>query len=283
MLFKSAFRFCFSIHTISMKRAKLIQFTFVAIVAATAFIMTFMTTKTISYAESPTICLLARFCTYYGDSSPARKSNVELAARKISGVKLYPEDEFSFNAQVGERTEKNGFKTAYIIQDGEFVEGVGGGVCQVSTTLYNCALLAGMTITAVNPHSLGVSYVAPSFDAMVSSASDFRFVNTLSAPITIKMKADGNDLVAEIYGVDKSNIKRRSETIETIPFETEYRESEDVPAGEEVIDSSGKDGIKSKGYLDFYENGKLIKSVLIRNDYYAPQKRIILVNTKVAY
>ena len=239
-----------------------------------------MHNQKVAYAETPTVKLLARFCTYYGDSAPARKSNVELAARKINGVKLYPEDEFSFNAQVGARTVANGFKTAYIIQDGEFVEGVGGGVCQVSTTLYNCALLANMTITAVSPHSLGVSYVAPSFDAMVSSESDFRFVNTLPAPITIKMKADGKDLVAEIYGVGKSNIKRRSETLETIPFDTEYRESADVSVGEEVVDSSGKDGVKSRGYLDFYEGGQLVKSVLIRQDFYAPQKRIILINKK---
>ena len=237
----------------------------------------------IAHAETPNITLLARFCTYYGDSAPNRKSNVELAARKINDVKLYPEEEFSFNAQVGERTTSNGFKTAYIISDGDFIEGVGGGVCQVSTTLYNCALLANMTITAVSPHSLGVSYVAPSFDAMVSSGSDFRFVNTLSAPITIKMKADGNDLVAEIYGVDKTSIKRRSETVETIPFDTEYRESEEVPDGEEVVDSAGKKGVRSRGYLDFYENGKLVKSILIRSDFYAPQKRIILVNKKVAY
>ncbi len=242
--------------------------------------VTFVTNPQTAHAEIPKTTLLARFCTYYGDSSPSRKSNVELAARKINGVKLYPEEEFSFNAQVGARTEANGFKPAYIIQDGEFVEGVGGGVCQVSTTLYNCALLANMCITAVSPHSLGVSYVAPSFDAMVSSGSDFRFVNTLSAPITIKMKADGSDLVAEIYGVDKTVIKRRSETIETIPFETEYRESEDVPCGEEVVDSQGKDGVRSQGYLDFYENGKLVGSVLIRKDFYAPQKRIILINKK---
>ena len=230
-----------------------------------------------AYAETPTIKLLARFCTYYGDSSKNRKANVELACRKINGLKLYPEDEFSFNSQVGERTVANGYKTAYIIQDGDFVEGVGGGVCQVSSTLYNCALLAGLTITCVNPHSLPVSYVAPSFDAMVSSGSDFRFVNTLSAPITIKTKADGNDLVVEIFGVDKVDIRRRSQTLETIPFETEYRETPELKDGEEIVDSEGKEGIKSQGFLDYYENGEIVKSVLIRYDYYSPQKRVVLV------
>lgn len=234
--------------------------------------------KNVAHAETPTVRLLARFCTYYGDSAENRKSNVELACRKISGLTLYPEEEFSFNSQVGARTVANGFKTAYIIQDGDFVEGVGGGVCQVSSTLYNCALLAGLAITCVNPHSLPVSYVSPSFDAMVSSGSDFRFVNVLSAPIKIVMKADGKDIVAEIYGVGESNIKRRSETLETIPFDTEYRESEDVQEGEEIVDSQGKEGVKSRGYLDYYENGKLVRSVQIRSDYYAPQKKVILVS-----
>lgn len=223
--------------------------------------------------------LIAHFSTYYGESSQNRKYNVELAARKISGTVLYPEDEFSFNDCVGRRTEANGFKSAYIIQDGEFVEGVGGGVCQVSSTVYNCALLAGLAISHVRPHSLPVSYVAPSFDAMVSSESDFRFVNTLSGPITLKVKTDGKFIRAEIYGVDDVSIRRRSETVEKIPFETEYREDDTLPLGKEVIDTYGKDGLKSEGYLDFFENGKLIKSVRIRRDTYKPQKRIILIGT----
>ena len=234
----------------------------------------------VSFAEEAKVGLNARFCTYYGDSSENRKSNVELACRKINGLILYPEEEFSFNGQVGERTVANGFKTAYIISDGDFVEGVGGGVCQVSSTLYNCALLANLAITCANPHSLPVSYVAPSFDAMVSSGSDFRFVNTLSAPIKIVMSANGRDLTAEIYGVDKTTIKRRSVTLEQIPFETIEKESEDVPFGEQIVDTTGKNGIKSQGYLDYYKDGKLTKSVLIRSDYYAPQKRVILIPPK---
>ena len=263
-----------------MKGAKIRLFIFAWLIATCMVIVAggTMAKPKIASAETPSVKLLARFCTYYGDSAPNRKSNVELACRKINGLVLYPEDEFSFNAQVGERTAKNGFKTAYIIQDGDFVEGVGGGVCQVSSTLYNCALLSGLAITCVNPHSLPVSYVAPSFDAMVSSGSDFRFVNTLSAPIKITMKADGSDIVAEIYGVGKQTIKRRSEIVETIPFEIEYREDATLAVNDEVVDSEGKEGVKSRGYLDYYENGELVKSELIRTDFYAPQKKIVLIS-----
>ena len=235
--------------------------------------------KDIATAVSDGQKLIARFSTYYGDSKPNRKDNVALACRKIDGTVLYPEDEFSFNDIVGARTVENGFKSAYIIKDGEFVEGIGGGVCQVSSTLYNCALLANLTITCVRAHSLPVSYVAPSFDAMVSTASDLRFVNTLSSPVTIKMLADGKYLKAEMYGIESCTIRRRSQTIETLPFEIEYRDDATLKLGEEVIDTYGKAGLRSQGFLEYYQNGKLIKTVLIRKDTYFPQKRIVLRGT----
>lgn len=235
--------------------------------------------KDIATAVSDGQKLIARFSTYYGDSKPNRKDNVALACRKIDGTVLYPEDEFSFNDIVGARTVENGFKSAYIIKDGEFVEGIGGGVCQVSSTLYNCALLANLTITCVRAHSLPVSYVAPSFDAMVSTASDLRFVNTLSSPVTIKMLADGKYLKAEMYGIESCAIRRRSQTIETLPFEIEYRDDATLKLGEEVIDTYGKAGLRSQGFLEYYQNGKLLKTVLIRKDTYFPQKRIVLRGT----
>lgn len=235
--------------------------------------------KDIATAVSDGQKLIARFSTYYGDSKPNRKDNVALACRKIDGTVLYPEDEFSFNDIVGARTVENGFKSAYIIKDGEFVEGIGGGVCQVSSTLYNCALLADLTITCVRAHSLPVSYVAPSFDAMVSTASDLRFVNTLSSPVTIKMLADGKYLKAEMYGIESCTIRRRSQTIETLPFEVEYRDDATLKLGEEVIDTYGKAGLRSQGFLEYYQNGKLLKTVLIRKDTYFPQKRIVLRGT----
>lgn len=230
----------------------------------------------VANAEEEKYTLIATFSTYYGDSKQNRKDNIRLASNKINGLKLYPEEEFSFNDCVGKRTSANGFKSAYVIVDGQYVEGVGGGVCQVSSTLYNCALLCNLAITCVRAHSLAVSYVAPSFDAMVSSESDLRFVNTLSSPIIIKMHADGKYLRAEIYGMDKFNIKRRSQTVEYIPFETEYREDASLAVGEEVIDTYGKEGLRTEGYLDFYEDGKLVKSLRIRKDTYHPQKRIVL-------
>lgn len=247
-------------------------------IAALSGILCGMTTLArTANAETPEITLIAKFSTYYGDSSGGRKHNVALAAKAIDGTVILPEDEFSFNDTVGARTKARGYRSAFIIQDGTFVEGIGGGVCQVSGTLYNCALLADLTVTCVHPHSLPVSYVAPSFDAMVSSSSDLRFANTLSAPVTIKMSADGKYLRAEIYGVSGGfDIRRRSETLETIPKETEYLPDASLSPGEEVVDTWGKDGLKSEGWLEYFTDGELVRTVRIRRDTYKPQKRIIL-------
>lgn len=247
-------------------------------IAALSGILCGMTTLArTANAETPEITLIAKFSTYYGDSSDGRKHNVALAAKAIDGTVILPEDEFSFNDTVGARTKARGYRSAFIIQDGTFVEGIGGGVCQVSGTLYNCALLADLTVTCVHPHSLPVSYVAPSFDAMVSSSSDLRFANTLSAPVTIKMSADGKYLRAEIYGVSGGfDIRRRSETLETIPKETEYIPDASLSPGEEVVDTWGKDGLKSEGWLEYFTDGELVRTVRIRRDTYKPQKRIIL-------
>ena len=246
------------------------------------FILCIMTTRfstqsATACAEVPEVTMIAKFSTYYGDSSDNRKHNIALAAKFIDGTVILPEDEFSFNQTVGARTKERGFKSAYIISDGTFVEGTGGGVCQVSSTLYNCALLADMTITCVRPHSLPVSYVAPSFDAMVSSASDLRFANTLAAPVTVRMTADGKYLRAEIYGVSSGvNIRRRSETVGTIPQKTEYVYDATLAPGEEKIDTYGRDGLKSEGFLEYFSNGTLLKTIRIRKDTYLPQTRIIL-------
>lgn len=234
----------------------------------------------VANAEVPVVELISKFSTYYGDSSANRKHNVALAASMINGTVLLPEEEFSFNDTVGFRTEARGFKTAYIISDGAFVEGVGGGVCQVSSTIYNCALLADLTISKVYPHSLPVYYVAPSFDAMVSRGSDLRFVNTLAAPITIKMEADGKYLRAEIYGVKGRDVRRRSETLDKIPSEVQYIDDPTLPLGEERVDSYGKNGLKSEGYLEYFKDGKLVDTVKIRIDSYKPQKEIVFRGTK---
>ena len=160
--------------------------------------------------------LRARYCTDYSASSPARKHNINLALSKINGTVLEKDEQFSFNATVGRRTEANGFLPAKIIVGGKYEDGYGGGVCQVSTTLYNAALLSGVTVTAVQRHSLKVAYELPSFDAMVNgSYSDLRFLNDSKGRIYLKAYGDGKQVCVEVYGKRLNcEIKRRSVVIQ---------------------------------------------------------------------
>jgi vancomycin resistance protein YoaR len=155
------------------------------------------------------------FTTYYLEQSKERASNIALATATISGTLVLPNEEFSFNKVVGERTEKRGYKIAKVIKGDSFVDGVGGGVCQVSTTLYNAVLLSGLEVKEVHRHTLAVGYVKKSFDAMVSyNFADLKFINTTAKPILIVGWAGGGAVKFAIYGT-KSNQKISLESVVT--------------------------------------------------------------------
>ena len=240
-------------------------------------------------AEDLSACtrLRSTFSTDYSSSGDNRKHNIRLALSKINGKRVNAGEEFSFNRTVGKRTAANGFAEAKIIVDGDYTDGVGGGVCQASTTVYNAALLAGMSVIEARPHSLPPSYVAPSFDAMVNSgSSDMRFVNKTDRPVFIRTYCTESKAVVEIYGLkNEYEIVRKSEVVSR----------GEVPADRTVIDAENKydtaglesGGIKrvsygsaavgSEGYLYFYKAGKLVEKRLIRRDAYRSRAGIIAV------
>lgn len=230
--------------------------------------------------------LRAEFSTDYSKSTSERKHNIALAAKTLDNTFLDVNGEFSFNRKVGARTEKRGYKSAKIIVNGEFVDGVGGGVCQVSTTLYNAALQAGLHITEVHAHSLSVSYVKPSCDAMVNSGSaDLRFINNTHNPVIIKAAADGSKLTFKIYGepmTEKYKIKSVVKE-EILPkFTVIYDKSGEYPdlfAGEQRILNYGKKGYISEGYLVKIVNGKVVSSSRVRRDKYLSIDGIIVEGT----
>lgn len=210
--------------------------------------------------------LLAAYTTRFSESNGARAHNIRLACRKIDGYKILPNGQFSFNAVVGARTKERGFLDAAIIRDGEFVPGTGGGVCQVSTTVYNAALRAGMDITEVRAHSLRVGYVPPSFDAMVSSASDLKFVNPKVTPAVIRARAEAGEITVEIYG-KKDGYTYRAESVvlrEIAPPAPIVTEGD----CDKVL-KEAKNGVKSEGYLLIYRRGKRVGGRRIRRDVYA--------------
>ncbi len=235
------------------------------------------------------IVLRSEFCTAYSSSTPERKHNIKLASNALNDTFVDAGAEFSFNRSVGERTVKRGYKTSKIIVGGEFVDGVGGGVCQVSTTLYNAILLAGLKIIEYHPHSLPVSYVAPSFDAMVNSNSaDLKFMNNTHNPIIIKTFADGEKLRVQIFGEELTErYLRKSEITEKIqPPECEvvFDENGEYPEllrGESKVLKYAKEGYRSVGYIIVVKNGKQVAVKKIRTDKYAPVRGKIVMGTTV--
>lgn len=230
--------------------------------------------------------LRASFSTSYTSSSDERKHNIELALSKINGKVLESGEEFSFNAAVGRRTTANGFLPAKIIVGGKYTEGVGGGVCQASTTVYNCALRAGLNITKVSRHSLVPSYVPPSFDAMVNgSFSDLKFVNNNNGPVFLRAYGENGIARVEIYSSALGyEIDCRSETVsmgerpadeEFIDVERKYTEG--MESGAKVRVSGGAPAVESKGYLiKRWADGRT-EETLIRNDKYAEASASVAV------
>lgn len=144
---------------------------------------------------------LAEFETYYDGSNETRTANLKAAAHKIDDIVIPDGQVFSFNQTVGKRTVTAGYSEAKIIRDGEFVDGLGGGVCQVSSTVFRCVLLANVEIVARANHSLEVSYVRLGGDATVQwNSCDFQFKNNLGCDMKLKMSCSGGVLTCEAYG-----------------------------------------------------------------------------------
>ncbi len=240
------------------------------------------------YALSPkNIILRSKFYTSYSTSSPERINNIKVASNAINKTLVDVGGEFSFNQTVGARTIERGYQTSKIIVGGEFIDGVGGGVCQVSTTLYNAVLLSGLKITEYHPHSLAVSYVAPSFDAMVSYGfADLKFINNTSNPILIFAKATDCTLTVEIYGEPPEfSYSRNSVFIEEIPPLKELEivdiagEYPELFFGQKKVIKYSKAGIKSEGYLIAHKNGRTINAVKLRSDTYSATRGIVIIGT----
>lgn len=221
----------------------------------------------------------ARFTTYFSHNQD-RITNIIRASSFINGITVQSGEVFSFNETVGERTKQRGFKMAKIIVNGEYAEGVGGGVCQVSTTLYNASLLSGLEIVEHHQHSLAVSYVEPSFDAMVNSgSSDLRFKNNTDLPIFIETEVGENSISFRIFGEKNPyEYKRSSVIMETINAKTEFIQTDLLGFGEEKLVKNPINGCISEGFLTAFKNGKQVWTKKIRQDRYLAVNGLMEVN-----
>lgn len=159
--------------------------------------------------------LLGEFTTRFSTSLIGRAHNIRVAGNKSSDVLLMPGEEYSYNEHTGTRNKSNGYKDAPVIVNGKLEDGLGGGVCQVSTTLYNAVLESGLKLTSITNHSLLSTYVPIGRDAMVNDGgTDFRFKNQYNHPVYIKTVVGDGTLTCRIYGndSDKKNIEIYVET-----------------------------------------------------------------------
>ncbi|MBU8806389.1 VanW family protein [Bacillus subtilis] len=153
---------------------------------------------------------LGQYVTYFNSSNKSRSHNISLSAQAIDNHVVFPNETFSFNQVVGMRTRNKGYKSAPIIVKGELSEGVGGGICQVSSTLFNAVDRAGLQIVQRYSHTRSVPYVPPGRDATVSwGGPDFRFQNQYNQPILIRAKRYGGSMIITLYSSDVINSKLR--------------------------------------------------------------------------
>lgn len=210
-------------------------------------------------------------------SNDNRLNNIELALKALNGVCVSPGETFSFNATVGQRTKERGYRSAGAFVDGLLAEEVGGGICQVSTTLFNAVAKANLTITARQPHSRLVQYVDEGKDAAVSWPSqDFKFTNNTEYPVYIVagLNETGNRCIVSIYGQLLPNgmsIVIESEVTEKLePGEAKYNYTSSLPTGVKDLVEAAREGCRAVAYKIYLDrNGKEIKREVLCHSTYA--------------
>ncbi len=224
--------------------------------------------------------LLASFSTSYDNSSFNRNENLKVAAQKITRM-LLPDEIFYLSNQLEPFTEAAGYKDAGTIVGGKIVDSLGGGICQVSSTLYNAILLTDIEVVKRQNHSLAVGYVPLGRDATYSTGLiDFQFKNNTGHPLFIEGYCENNKVIVNIYGhksfKSEYDIKFESRVTEVIPAPaTKYEEDPTLAKGKEIVEVTALDGKRVNLYKLYYKNGALEKKVLVNNSYYRPRAAVI--------
>lgn len=225
--------------------------------------------------------LLSSYSTSFASSSSNRATNVSLATNKINGKVLMPGEVFSFNGTVGKRTPQAGFKVAGVYMNGQVATDYGGGICQVSSTLYNAVLRANLEIVDRSNHMFEVGYVPIGTDATVSwGAPDFKFKNSRSYPIKIVTSSSNRKCVVKFYGLKESeeyDIEIVSYRTGSVPYRTIYTTDSSLAAGQQKVIQRGSNGAKSVAYRIRKKNGQVISKELLSKDTYDPHNQIIAV------
>ena len=223
---------------------------------------------------------LGDYTTRYDASNKNRSNNIALASNKIDGTVIMPGETFSYNQIVGKRTIEAGYKEAGAYAGGKVVQEVGGGICQVSSTLYNAVLYANLEIVERSNHYFETSYVDPGRDATVSWGTvDLKFKNNRTYPIKVEAISKNGVCKIAIKGIkekDDCEIVIQSKITSIIKKETKYEIDNSVEEGKELVKQEGHDGCTSETTKIVRQNGAIISSDIISKDLYHALDKIIL-------
>ncbi len=232
-----------------------------------------------------TAVTLASAVTKYSSRKVARTKNVVMAAKNMNNAVVMPGAEFSYNKTVGPRSLKEGFVEALIFVKGKVVPGAGGGVCQVSTTLFQALLKTGLEIKERHPHSLPVTYAKPGMDATVSyGAIDLRFVNNYDKPVIVQSSASGGLMTVNLLGDAscKGQYKVVQEGLKVMKLPSKVVYTNKMPAGKRVVENKSVTGYRVTTYRVKVQDGKEVERKLIDRDVYRPQSRVVVEGTAKA-
>lgn len=228
--------------------------------------------------------LLGEFSTTYNAGATARTTNLKLASNKINNTVVMPGETFSYNKVVGKRTVAAGYKEAPTYAGGKVVNDIGGGICQITSTLYNAVIFANLDIVSRSNHQFVPSYVKAGRDAtVVYGAIDFKFKNTRKYPIKIKSSVSGGVAKIQIYGMKEEteyDVKIETKITGSIPMQTTYEDDPTLEQGKEKVVQKGHNGTYSEAYKVVYLNGKVVSRTLLSKDKYNQMSTIIKRGTK---
>jgi vancomycin resistance protein YoaR len=216
---------------------------------------------------------IASFVTTVSQSDLNRVHNISLASSALDGTLVKPYDDFSFNGVVGAAGAEQGYKPAPVILDGQLVEGIGGGICQVSSTLYNAILLADLHVVERANHSLVVGYLPPGMDATVAYGwRDLKFLNNKDHAVWIRTFISGNQLLIRLYGdpVPGQEVSIFTSDLKTIKQDIKYVEAEELPDGVVEVIKEGQPGYRITVWRVSRLGGVEVKREKISQDVYSP-------------
>lgn len=227
---------------------------------------------------------LSTFATRYDATNITRTTNLQIAVNKINGVVVMPGETFSYNKTLGKRTSEAGYKDAAGYSGGKVVQMLGGGICQISSTLYDAVVYANLEIVERHNHAFTTSYVGAGKDATVVYGNlDFQFKNSRKYPIKIESYIQNGIATVNIYGIKEENeyeVEISTTILNYIPYSVIYEDDATLESGKEVVTQGGQKGCKSITYKILKQNGKEVSRSVLSTDTYSAMNKYITRGTK---